>query len=57
MQVQRKGFRENSEKTEDEMAGWHHPFSGHELAQTSEIVKGREAWRAAVLGVSESDVT
>ena len=39
------------------MAGWHHPFSGHELAQTSEIVKGREAWRAAVLGVSESDVT
>ena len=42
---------------EDEMVGWHHRLNGHELAQTSEIVKGREAWRAAVLGVSESDVT
>ena len=27
------------------------------LSNLWEVVKGREAWRAAVLGVSESDVT
>ena len=32
------------------MVRWHHPFSGHEFEQTLEIVKGREAWHAAVLG-------
>ena len=39
--------------TEDEMVGWHHQFNGHEFEQTWEIVKGREAWHAAVHGVAK----
>ena len=31
---------------ENEMVGWHHQLSGHEFAQTREIVKDREAWCA-----------
>ena len=34
--------------TEDEMVGWPHQINGHEL------VKNREAWRAAVHGVASS---
>ena len=40
--------------TEDEMVGWHHRFSGHEFEQTLGEVKDREAWHAAVHGVSKS---
>ena len=40
--------------TEDEMVGWHHGLDGHEFEQTQEIVKEREAWRAAVHGVTKS---
>ena len=36
--------------TEEEMAGWHQGLNGHEF----EIVKMKEAWRAAVHGVSKS---
>ena len=32
-------------------------FSGHEFEQTPETVKDREAWHAAVPGVSELDMT
>ena len=39
---------------EDEMVGWHQRVNGHELGQTSEMVRDREAWRAAVYGVTKS---
>ena len=40
--------------TEDEMGGWHHWFSGHELGQTLGAGEGQGAWRAAVRGVAKS---
>ena len=40
--------------TEDEMAGWHHWLNGHEFEQIWEMVKDREAWHAAVHGVTKS---
>ena len=40
--------------TEDKMVGWHHRLDGHEFEETREIVKDREAWRAAVHGVANS---
>ena len=33
--------------TEDEMVGCHHRLDGHEFEQAPEMVKDREAWRAA----------
>ena len=40
---------------EDEMAGWHHGLDGHEsLSELREMVMNREAWRAAIHGVSKS---
>ena len=35
------------------MAEWHDQCKGHELGQTLEMVRDREAWRAAVLGVTK----
>ena len=43
--------------TEDEMIGWHHQFDGHEFEQLQELVMDREAWHAAVLGITELDMT
>ena len=40
--------------TEDEMVGWHHQLNGHEFEQARVMVKGREAWHAAVHGVTKS---
>ena len=40
--------------TEDEMVGWHHPLNGHELRNLRELVMDREAWRAAIQGVTKS---
>ena len=39
------------------MVGWHHQLNGHEFEQASGVGDGQEAWRAAVRGVAESDMT
>ena len=39
---------------EDEMVGWHHRLGGHDSEQTRDVVKDREAWSAAVHGVTKS---
>ena len=46
--------QEEKGTTEDEMVGWHHQFCGHEFEQTLRNNEGREAWRAAVHGVTKS---
>ena len=48
--------RKQKEKrtTEDEMAGWHHQFNGHELRQTLGDGEGQEAWCAADHGITKT---
>ena len=36
------------------MVRWHHQPNGHEFEQPPEMVKDREAWHDAVLGVAKS---
>ena len=36
------------------MVGWHHQLNGKSLTRLQEMVKDREAWRAAVHGVTKS---
>ena len=40
--------------TEDEMAGWHHGLNGVSLSELRELVTDREAWPAAIHGVTKS---
>ena len=40
--------------TEDEMVGWHHRLNGHWFGWTPGVGDGREAWRAAIHGVTKS---
>ena len=40
--------------TEDEMAGWHHQLDDMSLGEPRESAMDREAWRAAVHGVTKS---
>ena len=46
--------REEKGTTEDEMVEWHHWLDGHELSKLRELVMDREAWHAAVHGVTKS---
>ena len=40
--------------TEDEMVGWHHRLSGHNLSKLWELVMNRVVWCAAIHGVKKS---
>ena len=40
--------------TEDEMAGWPHRLNEHEFGKIRELLMDREAWRAAIHGVTKS---
>ena len=46
--------QEEKGTTEDEMVGWHHQLNEHEFEQFWEAVKDREAYHAAVCGVTKS---
>ena len=46
--------QEEKGTTEDEMVGWHHWRDGYEFEQALGLVMDREAWRAAVYGVTKS---
>ena len=46
--------QEEKGATEDKRVGWHHQLNGQELSKLWEIVKDREAWRAAVHRVKKS---
>ena len=40
--------------TEDEMVGWHHRLNGQSLSKLWDLVMHREAWRAAIHGVTKN---
>ena len=48
--------QEEKGTTKDEMAGWHNRLDGHEFEWTRGLVMDREAWRAAIHGVTKSQI-
>ena len=44
--------QEEKGTTEDEMAGWPSDSMDMSLSEIRELVRDREAWRAAILGVA-----
>ena len=46
--------QEEKRTTKDEMVGWHHWLDGHEFEQAPGVGVDREAWCAAVHGVTKS---
>ena len=46
--------QEEKGTTEDEMVGGHHRLNGHEFGKLQELVIDREAWHAALHGVTKS---
>ena len=49
-----EGRRRRGRGTEDEMVGWHHRLNDMSLSRLQELVMDRQAWRAAVHGVTKS---
>ena len=43
--------------TEVEIVGWHHNSMNMSVSKVQEMVKDREAWHPAVLGVTNSDTS
>ena len=51
--AERDWGQEEKGMTEDEMAGWHHGSMDVSLSELREIVMNKEAWHAAIHGVSK----